>query len=177
MKRPLLMLLIGTAISSGAAISMPAAAAPTVKHIHHHHSYRLPNNAIHVVIGGIKYWLSDGVYYRQKNKKYVVVKAPVGAQVKYLPNGAKVVKRNSKTFYVHKGSYYQWRPKFNRYEVVTYKPTTVIKAYKIGHIMKSLPVGAVSVRINGAQYFAYKGQHLKPVNRKGKAVFMVVNIA
>ena len=179
MKRSFLLLLSSAVMLSAPLVTSQVQAAPYVKHVHVHHKpiKRLPATAINIVFGGIKYWLSDGVYYRKQGNNYVVVKAPTGVKVRFLPNGAKVVKRNGKTFYVHGDVYYRWLPGKQRYEVVKLSTKPAAKVYKLGQVVTVLPNGANSVRINGIQYFSFNGHYFMPSQREGKSVYVVVDVS
>jgi len=55
----------------------------------------------------VKYYVSDGIWYKNKNKKYIVVSAPNTVVIKKSPIGYKVVKVNGKTFYKYRGVLYK----------------------------------------------------------------------
>jgi hypothetical protein len=55
----------------------------------------------------IKYYVADGVLYKKKKNKYIVVSAANGVVIKRLPKGYKVVTINGKTFYRYRGVFYK----------------------------------------------------------------------
>jgi len=65
------------------------------------HNYRV------VMHKNVKYYRNNGVWYKKKNKKYVVVAAPVGARISMLPTGYKVVQVKNARYYRYKGVYYK----------------------------------------------------------------------
>lgn len=60
-----------------------------------------------VVHKNVKYYRSGDVWYKKKNRKYVVVSAPAGVRVQTLPKGYKVVKLKGVRYYKYKGIYYK----------------------------------------------------------------------
>ncbi|CAM7096703.1 TPA: hypothetical protein NOY28_004731 [Escherichia coli] len=62
----------------------------------------LPELATAVAIGGITYWLANGIYYQKQGNEYVVVEkppAPADSSLKTLDFGGK-------RYYVRDGHYY-----------------------------------------------------------------------
>lgn len=60
-----------------------------------------------IVHNRINYHFSDGVWYTQKGKRFVVAAAPVGVVVRRLPRGRIIVRRNGRKLYRYKGIWYQ----------------------------------------------------------------------
>lgn len=54
-----------------------------------------------------RYYFSDGIWYRAKDKKYVVCAAPVGIRVIRLPRGARVVYINGRRLYKYRNVWYR----------------------------------------------------------------------
>ena len=65
------------------------------------------NNPRVVVHRNANYYVADGVWYRAKGRRYVVVGAPVGVTVRKLPRGNKVVVVNGRRLYRYKGVWYK----------------------------------------------------------------------
>lgn len=63
------------------------------------------------------FYFADGVWYKARGRKYVVVGAPVGIKVRTLPRGNKVVVVNGRKLYKYKGVWYKKRGR--SYVVVT----------------------------------------------------------
>ena len=53
------------------------------------------------------FYFADGVWYKARGKKYVVVSAPVGIKVRSLPRGNKVVVIKGRKLYKYKGVWYK----------------------------------------------------------------------
>ena len=53
------------------------------------------------------FFFSDGVWYKARGRKYVVVAAPVGIKVRNLPRGNKMVIVNGRKLYKYKGIWYK----------------------------------------------------------------------
>ena len=60
-----------------------------------------------IVHKNVRYYRADGVWYKKRGRKYVVVNAPVGVKVTTLPRGYRVVKVRGITYYKYKGVYYK----------------------------------------------------------------------
>ncbi len=60
-----------------------------------------------VVHKNVKYYRSDGIWYKKKNRRYIAVAAPVGIRVNVLPKGYKTVKVKGVRYYRYKGIYYK----------------------------------------------------------------------
>lgn len=173
------LILLTSSLWMGMASNSIASPSPHHGKRHHTSVKNVPVGAAVVVLNGIKYWLSGGVYYRQQGKSYITVVAPAGAKMRYLPNGAIVIKHKGKQYFKHAGVYYRWRPGSQRYEVVNINVSgnelSVVK-YVTGSVLKTLPEGAEATLINGVQYFHYQGQYMVPSEREGKAVYIVIKL-
>ncbi|OED36700.1 hypothetical protein AB832_05465 [Flavobacteriaceae bacterium (ex Bugula neritina AB1)] len=60
-----------------------------------------------IVYKNVKYYRDNGIWYKKKRNKYVVVKAPVGARIATLPMGCKKVRIKGVTYYRCKGVFYK----------------------------------------------------------------------
>jgi Ni/Co efflux regulator RcnB len=90
-------------------------------HRHHRHGHRvraLPRDYVSLAIGGLHLFLHAGNWYRPAPDGYVVVEAPVGAVVRTLPPGYRVVRSGPRRYYVVNGAYHAWDPARAGYVVV-----------------------------------------------------------
>ncbi|WP_350285444.1 DUF6515 family protein [uncultured Croceitalea sp.] len=53
------------------------------------------------------FYFSNGIWYKARGRKYVVVGAPIGIKVRTLPRGNKVVVLNGRKLYKYKGIWYK----------------------------------------------------------------------
>lgn len=65
---------------------------------------RTPKTVIH---NRTNYYLADGVWYKARGKKFVVVGAPTGIKVRTLPRGHKIVMVKGRKLYKYKGIWYK----------------------------------------------------------------------
>lgn len=73
--------------------------------MHHAPSTRLsvlPDLATTLIIGGLTYYVVNGMYYQKQGVEYIRVDTPSGVN-----NNLNVVDYNGKRYYVRNGSYYQ----------------------------------------------------------------------
>ena len=177
--KKLMMLVVASSIIWGASLPVQAAPGPHKNHRYHAPVKHLPLGAVAVVLNGINYWLSDGVYYRKEGKTYVSVVSPPGAKVRQLPNGAVVGVKGGKKYFHHSGIYYRWKPSSRHYEVVEIVDRSKVAkpVYGLGSVLQSLPEGASATTVNGIQYFELQGQYFMPSERNGDSVYVVVDIA
>jgi len=66
----------------------------------------LPRGAVTIRIAGSTYYRANGVFYRERDGRFFVTRAPVGAVVRHLPSGAVTVVLNRNTYYRHHGVFY-----------------------------------------------------------------------
>lgn len=59
-----------------------------------------------IVHSGANFYYARGVWYKPYGRKYVVVKAPIGVRVKYIPRGYRIVRVNGKKYYTYNGIWY-----------------------------------------------------------------------
>nr|WP_075206083.1 DUF6515 family protein [Klebsiella aerogenes] len=62
----------------------------------------LPDLATALVIGGLTYWVYNGIYYQKQGDNYVVVNTPSAA----APSGMQVLDFGGKRYYLQDGHYY-----------------------------------------------------------------------
>jgi hypothetical protein len=87
----------------------------------------LPTPYVRIVIGGLPYFYSRGVYYRPYGSGYIVVSAPIGAFVQTLPEGFIAFTIGLNTFYFINDTYYMWDEARDGFVVVA-KPVGADKA-------------------------------------------------
>ncbi len=59
-----------------------------------------------IVHGGVNYYYAKGIWYKPRGRKFVVVRAPIGIRVKFIPNGYRIVRINGIKYYRYNGIYY-----------------------------------------------------------------------
>ncbi len=64
------------------------------------------------------YYFHHGEFYERRPEGYIVITAPVGLQVTYLPRGYRVVRHRGIRFYFFGGIYYRFNPRAGLYFVV-----------------------------------------------------------
>lgn len=126
----------------------------------------LATTAIIISIENQQYHYDQGVYYIQEDDGYRVVQAPVGAEIKELPEGSQTVEVNETTNnYYYGGTYYEKDGEM--YKVV---PPTA------GTIVPNLPEGGEEVRIGEQTYVKYGETYYQPVQVDGKNMYEVVEV-
>ncbi|MEW5249662.1 DUF6515 family protein [Microbulbifer sp. 2201CG32-9] len=88
---------------------------------HFHYGYhwsQLPRSFVAVRRGGLRFFYSDGIFYRPRNYGYVVVEPPIGAIVHSLPGTAISLAFGGHHYYVAYDTYYIWDPSARAYRVV-----------------------------------------------------------
>ncbi|WP_157809627.1 DUF6515 family protein [Ulvibacter sp. MAR_2010_11] len=66
----------------------------------------IPNNAVVITHGSIRYHYHAGVYYRYNNGSYIVVTPPLGIQINVLPKGYTQLVIGGINYYHYEGCYY-----------------------------------------------------------------------
>jgi hypothetical protein len=126
-------------------------------------------------MGNLPYFYFNGIFYRQQNKEYEVVKAPVGAQVPAIPRDAKVMVVDGSKYYEYNGTYFKefinqdgqiWysvegkqgvlntdnnNPNTNNQPSTTNVQQKALP--KICDVLDHLPTDAKTIVINGRKYF------------------------
>lgn len=64
------------------------------------------------------YFFHRGEFYERRQEGYVVVTAPIGIRVNYLPRGYKIIRHRGIRFYLFGGIYYRYDPSARFYFVV-----------------------------------------------------------
>jgi hypothetical protein len=106
----------------------------------------------------------EGVYYDDEPSGYVVIDAPVDADIPDLPPGAETVEVNGTVYYYAAGAFYVQQAD-GRYVVV---------AAPIGATVSMLPPDAVSVVINGSVFYQADGTYYMPVMQNGVTAYVTV---
>ncbi|MCB1606895.1 MAG: hypothetical protein KDI71_07960 [Xanthomonadales bacterium] len=127
----------------------------------------LPNDSTVVVVDGVRYHYHHGIYYRAHGSRFVVVNAPLGAQVAVLPVGHYGVHHGHVHYRVYAGSYYLWEPQLSSYRVVS---------APIGVIVPVLPEGAEKLSVNGQRRFRVGGVLYEPLFDGVRVVFRSVAV-
>ena len=68
---------------------------------------RPPASAFSFYIGAVPYYYHSGSYYRQYNNDYVIVRAPVGARIRVLPDNCSTLYTRGHSYYVCDDDYYE----------------------------------------------------------------------
>jgi len=69
-------------------------------------------------VHGHRYFFSGGLFYEYGPLGYVLVRAPIGAHVPFLPDGYRTFVHGGITFYLHLGTYFRFDPIMRVYVVV-----------------------------------------------------------
>jgi len=64
------------------------------------------------------YYFHHGEFYERRPEGYVVINAPIGLNITYLPQGYRVVRHRGIRFYFFGGIYYRYNPTSRFYFVV-----------------------------------------------------------
>lgn len=107
-----------------------------------------------VLHGGKQFQYSEGVYYKNASKRYVVVSPPFGIRVKYLPSSYLRLAFGSNFFFFYNGIFYKKYPKSEEYEVI--QPP-------IGARVPELSEGATVVVLDGQKYYELDGYYYKEI--------------
>lgn len=81
---------------------------------------------VSIVLGNLRFYYNDGVFYKRGQRDYVVVEPPRGAIIYRLPTGHGRVVINDVDYYTYNGVYYKRCPR--GYEVVSAPRTIVVEA-------------------------------------------------
>lgn len=79
---------------------------------------RLPGSFVRISFGGLGFFYNDGIFYRPRDRGYVVTRAPIGAVVHSLPGTAVSVIFGGHSYYVAYDTYYRWDSTRRGYRVV-----------------------------------------------------------
>ena len=126
------------------------------------HIHVLPQRYVTVAFGNASYFYDgDGIYYQpQSDGDYVVVQAPVGAIVPYLPSGIVTIPVGPTNYYYLDGVFYVQQD--SGYAVVNPPP---------GIVVPQAPSDADQVVINGTVVYQYNGFNYAPSIQDGVTVY------
>jgi hypothetical protein len=125
---------------------------------------RLPDGYRHFGIHGHDYYYYEGVYYDDEPSGYVVIDAPVDADIPDLPPGAETVEADGTVYYYADGAFY----------VQQSDGSYVVVAAPMGVTVSLLPSDAVQIGINGTTYYQADGTYYLPVMQDGVTAYLTV---
>ena len=127
----------------------------------------VPNYYYPVPIGGVSYYYYGGVYYAPASSGtgYVVVDAPVGAQVEVAPPECHVLAVDATPYCYFQGSFY----------TITDDGYYAVVAAPKGAVVPSLPTGAAPEKLaSGLTVYKYNGVTYEQVYDGGNLAYKVV---
>jgi hypothetical protein len=89
--------------------------------------HALPHDHMRLIIGGLEYYYWEGMFYKVRADRYVVVPAPIGAVVTAIPQGCQPVIVDGTPYYNINGVTYMYTP--YGYQVVPQPKTIIVKNY------------------------------------------------
>jgi hypothetical protein len=128
------------------------------------HVDRLPDGNHHFRFHDHDYFYFEGVYYDDEPSGYVVVDAPVDADVPDLPPGAETVVVNGTIYYYADGVFY----------VQQADDSYVVVAAPMGVTVSLLPPDAVETVVNGIAYYLADETYFLPVMQDGVTAYLTV---
>jgi hypothetical protein len=128
------------------------------------HINRLPDGYRRFRFHDRVFFYFQGVYYDNEPSGYVVVDAPVDADVPDLPPGAETLDVNGTLYYYADGVFY----------IQQADGSYVVVAAPIGATVSMLPPDAVAVAINGSVFYQSGGTYYMPVMQNGVTAYLVV---
>lgn len=136
--------------------------------------HSLPRLAISLSLGALSFYYADGLYYRHHDSGFIVTVPPVGLVVHTLPVGYTVFVHSGRTYYYYADVYYTWDTYRNAYRVVRPPVAYYDVEFAPGQVLDSLPDGAYSVTIDGAQYYHYADTYFMQAIQGDRIVYIVV---
>lgn len=124
----------------------------------------LPDGYRRFGVHGHDYFYYEGVYYDNEPSGYVVVNAPVDADIPDLPPGTETVEMNGTVYYYAAGAFY----------VQQADGSYVVVAPPMGVTVAELPPDAVQVAINGTAYYQADGTYYLAVMQNGVIAYLTV---
>lgn len=88
-----------------------------------HRYAALPRTHLRLVLGNTVYFYFDGIYATPRFGAYVVVGAPIGARVRYLPAGYVSFFLGPRRYFFVNSTYYLWDDRATEYVVVDKPPS------------------------------------------------------
>jgi hypothetical protein len=125
----------------------------------------VPRNNTVVVHRGVSYHYSNGCYYQQHRRGYLLVTPPVGLQVRVLPVGHTTIMIGGRAYFYFGGVYYvQLKP--NCYEIAEAPKEACLPA---------LPAGTETITIGGKRYYKINNVYYeKLISENGNASYLMV---
>lgn len=130
---------------------------------------RVPSRTVVVAHRGTAYRFANGVFYRPKGKRFVVIAPPVGIRVRSLPAARVRVRVGRSAFFYFNGTFYRKLNANQGYEVV--QPP-------LGAQVPELPEGTELVILNGEKYHELDGYYYQEfITNNNQLMYEVVSIA
>ncbi|GJM25527.1 MAG: hypothetical protein DHS20C16_19420 [Phycisphaerae bacterium] len=107
---------------------------------------QLPSYRTVVTHRGHRYYSCDGVYYRQYDNYYRVVRPPVGVTLAFLPQGYVTVQYGGRPYYRYDNTYYVR-------EIVNSQPTYIVVEPPRDVYIDALPPDCYEVHYRGRIYY------------------------
>lgn len=139
------------------------------KHKHHKHSpcYKysklprwghaarvVPSKSVLIKHSRANFHFHNGVYYKKRGNKYIVVAAPVGVKIATLPKAKIRMIINGKKYFYYYGTFYEKLESDNKYIVV--KPP-------VGAQVDALPEGYREIEFKGKTIYEFEGTYYEPI--------------
>ncbi|MDB4293451.1 DUF6515 family protein [Maribacter sp.] len=123
---------------------------------------------IGIRFGGKHFRFHNGVWYKPKGKRFLVVRAPLGARVRVLPLGFGRIVIGASPYFYHYGTYYvKTAGPQEEFEVV---------AAPIGAEVAALPNGYKVVKEKGMEFYKLDDVYYElRINENNEEYYIVVN--
>lgn len=110
------------------------------------HVTQLPSHRSIITHHGHQYYHCDGIYYRQYDNYYRVVRPPVGVTLTYLPDGYISFQYGGRPYYRYENTYYVQ-------EVVNSQPTYIVVEPPSEFYVDALPPDCYQVYYRDRLYY------------------------
>lgn len=124
-----------------------------------------PGRAEVIRYRGTPYYYHGGVFYKAYQRKYVVVRPPIGLRIQVIPPGYRIINAGGNRYYYYYGTYYVSRGRY--YETVN---------APIGSLVESIPDGYEKLIIDGDTYYIVDGVQYRAVLYDGEIWYEVIKI-
>ncbi len=124
-----------------------------------------PSRAQVIKYGMTPYYFFEGVFYRQHNNQYIVVRPPVGIRIQTIPADYRVFVSHGRRYYYYYGTYYMQHG--NYYETVS---------APVGSLVDSIPDGYEKLIIDGDTYYIVDGVQYRAVVYDGEIWYEVIKV-
>jgi hypothetical protein len=125
---------------------------------------KLPDGWRRIGLRGHDYFYFGGVFYDNGPSGYVVIAAPVDAEIPELPPDAETVVVGDTVYYYAAGTFFVQQP----------DGSFIVVAAPLGAVVSLLPPAAVPVIINGTTYYLADGVYYQPVLENGTVAYLTV---